>query len=78
MLVFMGNGGQETQIPEIWETDEEKRLSVGQLKYECLQAAKQDFQGKIFINKKAVFGQHGPPDESGRPASLIRLSGNTL
>jgi len=39
------------QIPEIWEKDEEKCLSIGQLKYCYLQIAKQKFQGKVFINK---------------------------
>jgi hypothetical protein len=37
-------------IPELWETEEEKHLSIGQLKYRCLQAAKVKFQGKIFFN----------------------------
>ena len=41
----------ETQIPEIWETEEEKGLSIGQLKYCYLQIARQRFQGKIFTNK---------------------------
>jgi hypothetical protein len=38
-------------IPEIWEAEEEKPLSIGQLKYIYLQIARQKFQGKIFINK---------------------------
>jgi hypothetical protein len=38
-------------IPEIWETDEDKALSIGKLKYQYLQIAKQDFQGKVFVNK---------------------------
>jgi hypothetical protein len=41
----------ETQIPEIWEPEEEKSLSIGQLKYCYLQIARQRFQGKIFTNK---------------------------
>jgi len=41
----------ETQIPEIWETEEEKPLSIGQLKHYYLQIAKQRFQGKVFTNK---------------------------
>jgi len=39
------------QIPEIWETEEEKGLSIGQLKYCYLQIARQRFQGKVFTNK---------------------------
>jgi hypothetical protein len=42
----------KAQTFEIWETDEERALSVGQLKYKCLRAAKQDFQGKVFINNE--------------------------
>jgi hypothetical protein len=41
----------EGTTPEIWETEEEKHLSIGQLKYRYLQIAKQKFQGKVFINK---------------------------
>ena len=39
------------KIPEIWETEEDKILSIGKLKYRYLQTAKQNFQGKVFINK---------------------------
>ena len=39
------------EIPEIWETEEEKSLSIGQLKYSYLQLARQKFQGKVFTNK---------------------------
>jgi hypothetical protein len=38
-------------IPEIWEAEEEKSLSIGQLKHRYLQLARQKFQGKVFINK---------------------------
>jgi hypothetical protein len=38
-------------IPEIWETEEDKKLSIGQLKYHYLQIAKQKFQRKVFTNK---------------------------
>jgi hypothetical protein len=38
-------------IPEIGETEEEKHLSIGQLKYCYLQIARQRFQGKVFTNK---------------------------
>jgi len=36
---------------EIHETQDEKSLSIGQLKYKYLQIAKQQFQGKVFTNK---------------------------
>jgi hypothetical protein len=39
------------QVPEIWETEEDKGLSIGQLKFRCLQIAKQKFQGRVFTNK---------------------------
>jgi len=42
----------ETNIPEIWETEEDKTLSIGQLKYKYLQIARQQFQGKVFTNKE--------------------------
>ena len=45
------NESEESQVPEIWEPEEEKGLSVGKLKYCYLQIAKQRFQGKVFINK---------------------------
>ena len=38
-------------IPEIWVTEEEKGLSIGQLKYCYLQIARQRFQGKVYTNK---------------------------
>ena len=38
-------------IPEIWETDEDKLFTIGQLKYHYRQIAKQNFQGEIFINR---------------------------
>jgi hypothetical protein len=45
------NNPVETQVPEIWETEEENRLSIGPLKYRYLQIARKKFQGKVFINK---------------------------
>jgi hypothetical protein len=45
------NKSGEKQIPEIGETEEEKELSIGQLKYRYQQIARQRFQGKVFINK---------------------------
>ena len=47
----MGNKLEESQIPEICETVEDKRLTIGQLKYCYRQTAKQNFQGKVFTNK---------------------------
>jgi hypothetical protein len=44
------NRQEGIQIPEIWEKDEEKCLSIGKLKYYYLQTARQKFQGKVFIN----------------------------
>jgi hypothetical protein len=45
------NKPDSSQIPDIWETEEEKHLSIGQLKYHYLQIARQKYQGKIFTNK---------------------------
>jgi hypothetical protein len=47
----MKNKPGETQIPEIWEPEEEKSLSIGQLKYCYLQIVRPRFQGKVFTNK---------------------------
>jgi len=41
----------ESIEPEIWETEKDKFLSIGQLKYCYLQIARSKFQGKVFINK---------------------------
>jgi len=51
MINVMENSPEETQIPEIWETEEEKPLSIGQLKFKYLQFARENFQGKVFTNK---------------------------
>ena len=40
-----------TQIPEIWETKEDKSFTIGQLKYRYRQNAKQKFQGRVYTNK---------------------------
>jgi len=45
------NNPNKIQIPEIWEPEEEKPLSIGQLKHCYLQIARRKFQGKVFINK---------------------------
>jgi hypothetical protein len=55
---------EETQIPEIWETEEDKLFTIGQLKYYYRQIAKQNFQGKVFTNK-----------DTGRP---IRVSSDGI
>jgi len=41
----------EVQVPEIWETEEEKKLSIGKLKYYYLQFARKKFQGNVYINR---------------------------
>jgi len=48
---MMENMQEETLIPEIWETEEEKSLSIGKLKYCYLQIAKEKFQGNVYTNK---------------------------
>ena len=48
----MANGFNEAaQLPEIWETEEDKLLTIGQLKYRYRQIAKHKFQGKVFTNR---------------------------
>jgi len=51
ILIFVENKPDGTHIPEIRETEEERSLSIGQLKYCYLQIARQKFQGKVFTNK---------------------------
>jgi hypothetical protein len=51
MLIFVEIVLQEAQILEIRETNAERSLTIGQLKHQCLQYAKQNFQGKEFTNK---------------------------
>jgi len=46
----MKNNLNEAHMPEIWETDEDKAFSIGQLKHHYLQIAKHKFQGKTFTN----------------------------
>jgi len=50
MLIFVNNV-DEAKAFDIWEAEEEKKLSVGQLKHHYLQLAKRGFQGKVFTNK---------------------------
>ncbi|MDR3247720.1 MAG: hypothetical protein LBT39_02945 [Treponema sp.] len=45
----MENQIQKSQIPEIWETDEEKRLRIGQLKNKYV-----DFAFKHFVHNPPV------------------------
>jgi len=42
---------EAVNIPEIGETEEDKEISTGQLKYRYLKIARQKFQGKVFTNK---------------------------
>jgi hypothetical protein len=42
---------ERIEIPDIWEAEEEKSLSVGQLKYKYLQLTREKYQGKVFTNK---------------------------
>jgi len=51
IFIIVENRSSEADIPKICETEEEKDISIGQLKYRYLQIARQKFQGKIFINK---------------------------
>ena len=43
-----------TITPEIWETEEEKALSIGKLKHYYLQITKKNYQGKVIINKNTM------------------------
>ena len=51
MLVFMENGSDEAQIPEIWETEEERQHSDRELRNRNFLWALQNFRGKTFLNK---------------------------
>jgi len=51
MLMFVNNM-DEAKTPEIWETEEEKELSVGQLKHHYLQLAKHNFLRKGLYQQK--------------------------
>jgi hypothetical protein len=51
MVRFMADCLQEGQIPEIWETGEEKCLSDRDLKRVCFEFARKHFQGKSFRNR---------------------------
>jgi hypothetical protein len=51
MLVFVENRLQEAQIPEIWESEEDKELPDRELKVVCFAFARNNFQGKSFKNR---------------------------
>jgi hypothetical protein len=51
MLIFVESALDTAKTFEISESEEEKALSLGQLKHDCLKFAKQAFQGEIFVNK---------------------------
>jgi len=51
ILILVYDTFDEAEVPEIWETEEEKSLSIGQLKYRYLQVAREQFQGNIYTNK---------------------------
>ena len=51
MLIFVENRLHEAEIPEIWETEEEKALSVRELKSLHFAWALRYLRGKSFINK---------------------------
>jgi len=50
MLVLVDNT-EEAKIPEIWESEEEKRLSDRELKKVCFSWALQNLRGKAFTGK---------------------------
>jgi hypothetical protein len=50
MLEFVDNRLPEGEIPESWETEEEKKLSDRDLKSACFTLARSLFQGKSFRN----------------------------
>jgi hypothetical protein len=51
MLRFVEDQLQEAQIPEIWETEKEEKLSDYDLRRLCFDFARQHFQGKSFKNR---------------------------
>ena len=51
MLRFVEGKLEEAQIPEIWETEEEKALSIRELKNLNFVWALRYFRGKSFVNK---------------------------
>ena len=51
-LLLMAKQLNEAQIPEIWETDEERKLSDREIKKSNKKYAQETFQGKKYINKE--------------------------
>jgi hypothetical protein len=51
MLVVMSDLLNTERIPEIWETDEDKKLSTFDLKTKCKIYLQSHFQGKQYLNK---------------------------
>jgi hypothetical protein len=51
MLVFVEDRIQEAQIPEIWETEEEKALSIDGLRRFYKEYARQNFRNHSYTNK---------------------------
>jgi len=51
MLRFVEDRLNETQIPEIWETDEDKKLSDQELKKRNFKWALDNLRGKFFFNR---------------------------
>jgi len=51
MLLFVENRLEEAQIPEIWETEEEKLKPFKDLREFYIKLAKNRFQGKRYRNK---------------------------
>ena len=51
MLIFVENRLHEAEIPEIWETEEEKRKSFKDLRKSFIKFARSHFQGNKYYNK---------------------------
>jgi hypothetical protein len=51
MLIFVEKESAEAQIPEIWETEEEKKLSARELKSLNFAWALRNLRGRSFANK---------------------------
>ena len=51
MLILMENPLAACQIPEIWETEEDKRLSSFDLKTKYRKYSQKHFQGRKYLNK---------------------------
>ena len=58
MLMFVENRWRKDQIPEIWETEEDKNLSDRELKKINFKWALGNIRGKTFFNKSTKQGIH--------------------